>query len=61
MTDKEMVINTLSRLPDSASLSDIQEEIRILEALREAEKDLLAGRIKSHEEVKEEFQKWITA
>ena len=60
MTDKEMVINTLSRLPDSASLSEIQEEIKLLEALKEAEEDILAGRVRSHSEVKEEFQKWTT-
>jgi len=55
-----MVINALSRLPDSASLSEIQEEIKLLEALKEAEEDILAGRVRSHSEVKEEFQKWTT-
>ena len=60
MTDKQLVINSLSQMPDTATLADIQENIKFLEAIREAEEDILAGRVVSHEEVKQKFKEWIS-
>ena len=54
MTDKQCVIEVLQKLPDDASLADIREEAETILAILESEEDILAGRVYSHEEVKEE-------
>jgi predicted transcriptional regulator len=58
MTDKQAVIEALSRLPENASLDEINEELRIMTAVRRGREDVAAGRVKSHEEVKQLVQSW---
>ncbi len=58
MTDKERVLETISRLPENASVAEISEEIEILAALRQGEADADAGRTVPHEKVKEMVALW---
>lgn len=53
MTDKQLVIDAVSRLPDATPMEAIQEEVDILAAIRRGEESADAGRVVSHDEVKE--------
>lgn len=52
MTDKQLVIDTVSRLSDAAPIETIREEVEILAAIRRGEEAADAGRTTPHEEVK---------
>jgi len=52
MTPKQKTLQALGSLPEDASYDDLQEEVRILAALNEAESDIREGRVVSHEEAK---------
>jgi len=58
MSDKEMVIETLSRLPESVSLSEIQEELRILSAIRKGQAEAGAGNVVPHSEIVKMVEGW---
>jgi predicted transcriptional regulator len=58
MTDKETVLALLKKLPDSATLEEIAEEVAVLSGVRRGKKDADAGRIVSHEEVKQRSAQW---
>lgn len=60
MTDKELVINTLKKLPEETSIEQILEEIEILVAIRRGEAAADAGQVISHEEVKKIVARWNT-
>jgi predicted transcriptional regulator len=55
MTNKEVVIETVRKLPDDAILQQISEEIAILAAIRKGEEAADAGRVTRHEEVKKKL------
>jgi predicted transcriptional regulator len=58
MSDKELVIDRIRHLPETASVSQIVEELQILAAIQEGEKAADEGRTKTHEEVKELLAAW---
>ena len=62
MSDKQLVLEAVSDLPESADLYRISEEISLLAAIRRGESDIEAGRIVSHDEVKrhieDRLQQW---
>jgi predicted transcriptional regulator len=60
MTDKEAVLDALSRLPENASLEEITEELQIMAAVRRGREAIAAGRAKSQEEVKQLVDSWAT-
>lgn len=60
MTNKELVIRKVRELPDNASLDDIAEEIAILAAIREGEREVAKGRFFPHEEVKRQVKEWFS-
>ena len=60
MTDKQAVIDALSRLPEAASLEEITEELNIMASIRRGRADIAAGRSKSHEEVEQLVASWAT-
>lgn len=60
MSDKELVIDLLKKLPDDAKLRDIGAEIEFLAALQEGERQADCGEVIKHEEVKREFKSWIS-
>jgi predicted transcriptional regulator len=59
MTDKQRVLETISGLPEQASLQQIAEEVEILAALRRGEAAADAGRTTPHEEVKNLLASWL--
>lgn len=60
MTDKQAVIDALSRLPENASLEEITEELQIMAAVRRGREAIAAGRTKTQEEVKQLVDSWAT-
>jgi hypothetical protein len=61
MTQKQLVLSTLGRLPDDATMADFEEEFRILKALDQADEDIKQGRTKPHEDVKRQLASWISS
>ena len=60
MTPKQKSLHALGTLPENASYDDLQEELKILAALDEAESDIRAGRVVSHEEAKRRLAQWTS-
>jgi predicted transcriptional regulator len=61
MTDKQAVLDALQRLPESASLEEITEELRIMAAVRRGRADITAGRTKTQEEAECLLESWSSA
>jgi predicted transcriptional regulator len=61
MTDKQAVIDALSRLPENASLEEITEELRIMAAVRRGRDAIAAGRTRTQGEVEQLVESWATA
>jgi len=57
-TDKQIALNALQRMPESATLDEISEELAILAAIRRGEAAADAGRTLTHTEVKERSVSW---
>lgn len=56
---KETVIEMVQRLPDGASLEDIQYHLYVLQKIERGLKDAEAGRIISEDEMEKRFAKWL--
>ena len=57
---KEQVHQILEKLPESASLEDIQYHIYVRQKIEQGLEDADAGRVISHDEVRRRLAKWIT-
>lgn len=60
MTNKEVVIETVRKLPEDATLQQISEEVAILAAIRKGEDAADAGCVTPHEEVKKKLGSWTS-
>lgn len=58
MTDKQIATEALGRLPEGVSLAEITEEFQVVAAIRQGQADVVAGRVRSHEEVQSLFASW---
>jgi len=56
MSTKELVLEAIQRLPDSASLQQIRERVEFLAALEHAEESLDQGKGVTQEEVEARFE-----
>jgi predicted transcriptional regulator len=59
MTDKQRAIETISNLPDSATLEDIMAELFFRQKVERGLEDIREGRIVTHEEAKRRLSKWL--
>lgn len=60
MSDKQLVVELLNRLPEDAKLQDISKEIEFLAAIREGEEQADRGDVVPHQQAKGEFASWIS-
>jgi predicted transcriptional regulator len=60
MSDKELVLDLVKRLPDDADLKQIQEEIEFLAAIRQGEEEADRGEVIPHDRIKEDFRSWTS-
>lgn len=59
-TAKEQVQQILEKLPEDASLEDIQYHIYVRQKIQQGVDDVEAGRIISHSDVQQRLAKWLT-
>lgn len=60
MSAKQLVIETVRALSDDSTIDQIAEEIAILAAIDQWEKDIAAGRVILHDEVVKRALTWKT-
>ncbi|MEW6304222.1 MAG: hypothetical protein AB1705_12165 [Verrucomicrobiota bacterium] len=60
MSDKQIVLEALHRLPDDLTFRDIAEEVAFLAALREGEEQIKQGKIISNEEMRRRLDSWFS-
>jgi hypothetical protein len=60
MTAKELVLDTVERLPDDVSLEDITKRLEVIAALQKGLDSLDRGEGKSIDEVEKLMSSWIT-
>lgn len=60
MTIKEIAIDTIQRLPENAAWEDILERINFVAGVRRGLGELDEGKGIPHEELKKEFNEWIS-
>lgn len=61
MTDKEAVLDALKRLPETATIEEIADELRIMSNIRRGRTDIAKGRTKTQEETEALLESWATA
>ncbi|MFT5124838.1 MAG: hypothetical protein ACI97B_003476 [Verrucomicrobiales bacterium] len=57
---KENVSEMIRRMPDDASLEDMQYHLYVLEKLQRGQADIRDGKGVCHKEAKERLAKWLT-
>jgi len=60
MSSKELALQTIQELPDDVEWPEIEERIRFLAAIECGLEDVKHGRVVSHEDVKSNFEQWLT-
>jgi predicted transcriptional regulator len=58
MSVKEQVLQAIERLPNDINFRDVAEEVALLAAVQEAERDIEAGRLISNDEMKSRIAQW---
>ena len=58
MSVKEQVLEAIQRLPDDIDFRDVTDEIALLAALHEAERDIAQGRLVSNDQMKSRIEEW---
>lgn len=53
MSDKELALQAVQRLPDTVSLTEIGDELALMAAIREGKKQADEGKVVPHDQVKE--------
>jgi predicted transcriptional regulator len=59
-TEKQIALDALLRMPESATLNEISQEMAFLAAIRRGEADADEGRVVSHEDVRRRSAAWIS-
>lgn len=60
MTDKQMALQTIQRLPEDTSLENISERLEYLAAIRKGLDQIKRGEVVPHNEVKRRLKTWLT-
>jgi hypothetical protein len=58
MSVKEQVLQAIQRLPDDIDFRDVTDEIALLAAVHEAERDIQEGKLVSNEEMRSRIEGW---
>ena len=56
---KQAVLDIIHRLPEDASLEDIQYRLLVLQKIERGLEDAEAGRVVPQEEMEKRFAKWL--
>lgn len=60
MSDKQLVLDSIERLPEDASLEVIAERVEFLAAVRKGLDQIERGQTIPHEEVKRQLASWLS-
>jgi len=60
MSTKELVIESIQKLPDDATWEDVQERVNFMAGVRKGLRELDEGKGVRHDLVREEFAGWLT-
>jgi predicted transcriptional regulator len=60
MSDKQLALDSIERLPDNASLDVIAERMEFLAAIRKGLDQVEKGQTVPHEEVKRQLATWLS-
>jgi predicted transcriptional regulator len=60
LSQRDLVIETIRKLPQEVTIDEIIEEIALVAALRKGEQDADSGRTISHEQVRETMAAWVS-
>jgi predicted transcriptional regulator len=60
MSTKELALETIRKLPATASWAETEERIHFCAAIERGRNDILSGEVVPHNEVKENLKEWIT-
>ena len=60
MSDKEIAIETIERLPDDANLEAIAQRLEFLAGIRKGLDQIKNGQTIPHEEVKRQLATWLS-
>jgi predicted transcriptional regulator len=61
MTEKELVLDAISELPDEASLDEIAQRIEFMAAIQKGIDQLDRGEGIPHDEVKRQLATWLAS
>jgi hypothetical protein len=56
---KERVIESVRELPESATVEEIVEHVLIVDAIRQGQADIRAGRVIRHDEMRRRVAQWL--
>jgi predicted transcriptional regulator len=59
MSDKQLALDSIQRLPDDASLKTITERLEFLAGIRKGLDQIERGETVPHEQVKRELASWL--
>jgi predicted transcriptional regulator len=60
MSDKQLALDSIERLPENASLDDIAERVEFLAAIRKGLDQIERGETVPHDEVKRQLATWLS-
>jgi hypothetical protein len=60
MSDREMVLDLVKRMPEDATLKDIVTELELFTGIDVALEQVRRGEWISEEEIRSELRKWVT-
>jgi predicted transcriptional regulator len=60
MSDKQLALDSIQRLPEDASLTDIAERVEFLAAVRKGLDQIERGQTIPHDEVKRQLATWLS-
>jgi predicted transcriptional regulator len=60
MSDKQLVLDSIERLPEDANLDVIAERVEFLAAIRKGLGQIERGETVPHEEVKRQLATWLS-
>ena len=60
MSDKQMVLDSIERLPENATLDVIAERVEFLAAVRKGLDQIERGQTVPHDEVKRQLAAWLS-
>ena len=58
MSVKDQVLQAIERLPNDINFRDVTDEIALLAAIEDAERDIEDGRLISNDEMKSRISQW---